>query len=135
VNSNRTVDLKSKYQDKDRKKIAEQINILKESRTKLNKVLMMRHLQTPEKLYFPFFDYYYELTRDFSTPNIKTIFFNNLKSDLKAVCIFRGNLKFGENAKVESHAYNNDIGLYGNLRMMSKDAKGWFFFGLAKDEH
>ena len=95
VNSNRTVDLKSKYQDKDRKKIAEQINILKESQIKLRKILMMRHLKPPEKLYFPFFDYYYELTRDFSTPNVKTIFFNNLKSDLKTICLFKGHLKFG----------------------------------------
>lgn len=36
---------------------------------------------------------------------------------------------------MESHGYNTDIGLYGNLRMISKDAKGWFFFGLVKDEH
>lgn len=36
---------------------------------------------------------------------------------------------------MESHIYNNELGLYGNLRLLSKDAKGWFFFGLAKDEH
>jgi len=95
VNNTRNVDLKSKYQDKDRKKIAEQINVLKESQTKFKKIIMMRHLQPPEKLYFPFFHYFYELTRDFSTPNIKTIFFNNLKTDLKALCLFKGNLKFG----------------------------------------
>lgn len=95
VNNNRTVDLKSKYQDKDRKKIAEQINILKETQIKLKKIIMMRNLHPPEKLYFPFFNYFYELTRDFSTPNLKTIFLNNLKTDLKTLCLFKGNLKFG----------------------------------------
>ena len=32
-------------------------------------------------------------------------------------------------------AYSSDLGLYGNLRLMSNDAKGWFFFGSEKDDH
>ncbi len=43
----------------------------------------------------PFFNYYYELTHDFSTPVIKTMFLNNLKTDLKTICLFKGQLKYG----------------------------------------
>lgn len=60
----------------------------------------MRHLNYPKKLIIPFFNYYYELTHDYSTPNVKTIVLNNIKSDLKAVCLFNGQIKFGENAKL-----------------------------------
>jgi len=55
----------------------------------------MRHLNHPKNIHIPFFNYYYELTKDFSTPLVKNIFLNNLKSDLKAVCHFQGALKFG----------------------------------------
>lgn len=134
VNSNRQVDLKHKYQDKDRRKVAENINILKDCEGKFAKAIIMRHQTYPKKFHFPFFNYYYELTHDFSVPSIKNIVLNNLKSDLKAVCLFGGQLKFGENAKVEAFTFRDELGLYGNLRLMSKEAKSWFFFGSIKDD-
>jgi hypothetical protein len=54
----------------------------------------MRYQRYPEDPYFPFFKYYYELTHDHSIPSIKNIFFNNVKSDLKSLCLFEGDLKF-----------------------------------------
>lgn len=62
VNANRHVDLKHKYQDKDRKKIVENINIFKDCQPKFNKIITMRHHLYPSSLHFPFFNYYYELT-------------------------------------------------------------------------
>lgn len=100
VNNSRPVDLKHKYQDKDRRRVAENINILKDCQGKFAKAIVMRHLEYPKKLHLPFFNYYYELTHDFTVPHIKNIVLNNLKSDLKTVCLFAGQLKFGENPKV-----------------------------------
>jgi hypothetical protein len=42
-------------------------------------------------------------------------------------------LKFGENAKVEAYTYRNELGLYGNLRLLSRDSKAWFFFGYGNE--
>lgn len=62
VNTNRHIDLKHKYEDKEKRKIAENINILKDCQSKFNKAIMMRHLCYPKTLHIPFFNYYYELT-------------------------------------------------------------------------
>lgn len=95
VNTNRNIDLKAKYQDKDRKKLVEGINILKDCQSKLGKVLVMRHQAYPDQIYVPFFNYYYELIKDHNIPILKGIYLNNLKSDLKSICVFKGTLKFG----------------------------------------
>ena len=100
VNTNRNIDLKTKYQDKDRKKIVDCINVLKDCQARLAKVIPMRNRSYPQDVHVPFFLYYYELVRDFSTPNIKPIYLNNLKTDLRSLCLLKGTLKFGENAKV-----------------------------------
>ena len=55
----------------------------------------MRYLSHPATPYFPFFNYYYELIHEPALPPVKNIVLNNLKSDLKALCLFNGNLKFG----------------------------------------
>ena len=135
VNSRRDVDLKAKYQDKERRKVAENINILKEYQHKFNRIIMMRPLLQPTKLHLPFFNYYYELVHEASTPILKNIILNSFKTDLKAVCLFSGQLKFGENPKIESFTYNDELALYGNLRLMDRDAKGWFFFGNIKEDN
>jgi hypothetical protein len=93
--SNRPVDLKAKYQDKDRRKLAENINILKDCQMKFKKLLLLRYKSYPTKVHFPFFYYYYESTHEPTPPLLKTIYLNNLKCDLKAVCLFQGSLKFG----------------------------------------
>ena len=100
VNTNRNIDLKTKYQDKDRKKIVDCINVLKDCQARLAKVIPMRNRSYPQDVHVPFFLYYYELVRDFSTPNIKPIYLNNLKTDLRSLCLLKGTVKFGENAKV-----------------------------------
>lgn len=55
----------------------------------------MRHNIYPKCLNFPFFNYYYELVHNFTIPPIKSLFLNNLKSDIKTICLSRGELKFG----------------------------------------
>jgi iron uptake system EfeUOB component EfeO/EfeM len=47
VNTNRNIDLKTKYQDKERKKMVESINILKDCQSKLSKVIIMRNQDYP----------------------------------------------------------------------------------------
>jgi len=89
------VDLKVKYQDNSHKKMAENINILKEYQSKFNKIIMMRYLSHPDKINFPFFNYYYELIHEPAPLALKDIVLNNLKTDIKALCLFPGALKFG----------------------------------------
>lgn len=55
----------------------------------------MRHQAYPQNIDVPFFYYYYELVREQNLPPIKNIYLNNLKSDLKSICVFKGALKFG----------------------------------------
>lgn len=84
-----------KYQDNSHKKMAENINILKEYQSKFNKIIMMRYLSHPDKINFPFFNYYYELIHEPAPLALKDIVLNNLKTDIKALCLFPGALKFG----------------------------------------
>jgi hypothetical protein len=112
--------------------MAESVNVLRDCQAKLRKVLPLRFQSYPSALRLPFLHYYYDLLHTPAPPPLKNLFLNNLKSDLRAVCLFRGPLKFGENAKVESFTYRDDIGLYGNLRLIPREAKGWFFFGYNK---
>lgn len=135
VNTNRNIDLKAKYQDKDRKKVVDNINVIKDCQARLAKVIPMRHRSYPSRIHVPFFLYYYELLKDFSVPPLKPIYLNNLKTELKSLCLLRGTLKFGESAKVESYTYADELGLYGNLRLMARDAKSWFFFSYGNEEH
>jgi len=60
----------------------------------------MRYYVYPKTYNFPFFHYYYEIIKDNYPPIIKAIFLNNLKSDIKSLCIFNGILKFGDHPKV-----------------------------------
>jgi hypothetical protein len=135
VNTNRNIDLKTKYQDKDRKKMVENINVIKDCQPKFNRIIAMRYNIYPETINIPFFLYYYELVKDHVIPNIKGIYLNNLKSDIKSLCLLKGTLKFGENAKVEAYTYQQEIGLYGNLRQLSRDSKVWFFFSYGSEEY
>lgn len=95
VNNNKSVDLRHKYQDKEQKKSVENINILKLCQQKFMKVITMKYLSHPKRYSFPFFQYYYELTRETATPVLKNILLDNLKTDLRSICLFKGNLKFG----------------------------------------
>lgn len=59
VNSNRNFDLKNRNIEKDKRKIAENINIIKDSYTKFSRIITMRYEKYPKKYNFPFFNYYY----------------------------------------------------------------------------
>ena len=56
---------------------------------------MMRYMSHPNKINIPFFNYYYELIHEPAPLAVKDIVLNNLKTDIKALCLFSGVLKFG----------------------------------------
>ena len=83
VNTSRSPDLS---RPREKRKLAENINILKNCQHKFNRVLSMRYHQHPSTISIPFLDYYYDLVFRIRAPDIPTIFFNNTRSDAKAIC-------------------------------------------------
>lgn len=91
VNTNRAIS----SPNKEKRKMAESLNILKNVRGKLSKVISMRYIQFPKEVRIPFLKYYYDLVNDALMPPLHNIYISNVKTNIKAVCTYREDLQFG----------------------------------------
>ncbi len=64
----------------------------------------------------------------------KNVFLNNLQTDIKNICTYKGLLSFSDNKKIESTLLNKNFGLFGNLRILAPKTETLYFTTVLEEE-